>query len=129
MQKVFCCIFLFFVCANVFAQNNASPYSIIGIGDIQQSYFDRTDGMANTGISLSSTRYLYHANPASYAQLDDHFFSMEVAARYKSVNYSGSGVSISSNKSSDISIEKLAFALKLKNWWGVSIGLMPYSTS
>ena len=129
MQKTFSCIFLLFICANTFAQNNASPYSIIGIGDIQQSYFDRTGGMGNTGISLSSSRYLYHANPASYAKLDDHFFSMEVASRYKSVTYAGNGVNLVNNKSTDISFEKLAFAHKLKNWWGISIGLMPYSTS
>jgi len=129
MQKFFCCIFLVCVCVNSFSQNNASPYSIIGIGDIQQSYFDRSGGMGNTGISLSSTRYMFHANPASYAKLDDHYFSMELAARYKSITYSGTGVSITNNKSSDISIEKLAFAHKLKNWWAVSIGLMPYSTS
>lgn len=36
------------------AQNNASPYSIAGIGDIESGYFDRSSGMANTGVSLSS---------------------------------------------------------------------------
>jgi hypothetical protein len=129
MQKIIYSIFLFFTAAYGFAQNTTSPYSIIGIGDIQQSYFDRSSGMANTGISLSSGRYLYHANPASYAKLEDHYFAMEVAARYKDITYAGNGVNINSNRSNDISIEKLAFAHKLKPWWAVSIGIMPYSTS
>lgn len=129
MQKIILGIFLFSITLYSVAQNTTSPYSIIGIGDIQQSYFDRSGGMANTGISQSSGRYLYHANPASYAKLEDHFFSMEVAARYKDITYAGSGVNMNANRSTDISIEKLAFAHKLKPWWGISLGLMPYSTS
>ncbi|MFX8393340.1 hypothetical protein ABTL67_19750, partial [Acinetobacter baumannii] len=59
------------------AQNNNSPYSIVGIGDIEQSYFDRTTGMASTGVALSSNRFVYTANPAANAALDFHYFSIE----------------------------------------------------
>ena len=129
MQKIIVTASFFFGAVNVFAQNTTSPYSIIGIGDIQQSYFDKTSGMGNTGISLSSNRFLYHANPASYGKLDEHYFTMEVALRYKSINYAGNGVSIANNTSNDLSIEKLVVAHKIKKWWGMSLGLMPYSTS
>src|SRR5437867_12687153 len=81
------------------AQNDVSPYSIIGIGDIQQSSFDRSSGMGNTGISLSSSKFMYHANPASYSKLDDHFFSMEVTMRYKDITYSGNTITSVNNRS------------------------------
>ncbi|MBG9374854.1 hypothetical protein I5907_01295 [Panacibacter sp. DH6] len=129
MQKIFI-MALFVLCIkDAGAQNTSSPYSVIGIGDIQQSSFDRSSGMANTGIGLSSGRYLYHANPASYGKLEPHYFTMEVALRYKNVSYSGNGVSAGNNTSDDLSVEKLVIAHKIKDWWGASIGLMPYSTS
>ena len=40
------------------AQNNTSPYSLIGIGDIEKSSFDRTSGMGHAGVALSSNRYI-----------------------------------------------------------------------
>ena len=112
-----------------FAQNDVSPYSIVGIGDIQQSTFDRSSGMGNTGLSLSSSRFMYHANPASYAKLADHYFSMEVTMRYKDITYSGNNITIDNNRSTDFSVEKFAVAIKLRPKWAVSLGLMPFSTS
>src|SRR5205085_7523216 len=60
------------------AQTNTSPYSIVGIGDIDPSYNDHGTGMADASVSLSSPRYIYNANPASLGSLDEHFFSFEV---------------------------------------------------
>ncbi len=113
-----------------YAQNNTSPYSILGIGDLENSYFDRTTGMANTGLAMASNRFLYHANPASYSYLDDKVFNVEVATRFKSVFYSGLPiVSTSSNSSSDLQFKKFVFAIKVKPRWGISLGLLPFSTS
>lgn len=125
---VFIIVALFMLQKSV-AQNDISPYSIIGIGDIQQSTFDRSSGMGNTGLSLSSSRFMYHANPASYAKLADHYFSMEVTMRYKDVTYRGNNITIDNNRSTDFSVEKFAVAIKVLPKWAVSLGLMPFSTS
>jgi hypothetical protein len=66
-----------------FTQNNSSPYSILGIGDIEESYFNRTSGMANTGIAYRNKNYLTHNNPASVSELQEQFFMVEAAARGK----------------------------------------------
>ena len=76
-----CCSAVSGILIEAKAQNNSSPYSIIGIGDIEKSSFDRTSGMGHAGVALSSNRYIYQANPASYAALDQHFFHFEAAAR------------------------------------------------
>ena len=130
MRRIlFCVLGLFFATSASYAQNNTSPYSIVGIGDIERSSFDRTSGMGHAGIALSSNRTFYQANPASYSVLEDHYFYFEVATRYKSVTYSGTPVTdISNNTSTDIQFKKLAFATKLKPRWGISFGLMPFST-
>ena len=111
------------------AQTNASPYSIVGIGDIEQSYADHSAGMADAGVSLSSGRYLYHANPASYAAFDDHYFSFELSGRLKAVSYFGKSVTLANSHSSDFQVARLATAIKIKKFWGASIGLLPYSSS
>lgn len=115
------------------AQNNASPYSIIGIGDIEKSSFDRTSGMGHAGVALSSdatNRFLYHANPASYSGMQDKFFNFEATARYKAVSYSGTPIgNASASQSSDLQFKKLVVAIKIKPRWGAAIGLLPFSTS
>lgn len=117
----------------VSAQNNASPYSIIGIGDIERSNFDRTSSMGHTGIALApdaTNRFMYHANPASYSGLQDKFFNFEITARYKGVSYAGSPISsVSASQSSDLQFKKLVIAIKIKPKWGTAVGLLPFSTA
>jgi hypothetical protein len=121
--------FSLFFCFHVTAQNNNSPYSIIGIGDIEKSNFDRTTGMGSAGIAMSSNRFMYQSNPASYVSLDNQFFYFDITARYKSVNYSGVPiVDPTQATSSDLQFKKIAAAVKLKKRWAISIGLLPYST-
>ncbi len=112
------------------AQNNTSPYSIIGIGDLEKSTFDRTTGMGHAGVALSSSRFMYQANPASYSRLDEHFFYFEFSTRYKTVNYSGAPITDpTQSSSSDIQFKKIALAIKPKPRWAISVGLLPFSTS
>ena len=110
-------------------QNNNSPYSIVGIGDIEHSSFDRTSGMGHSGMALSSNRFLYNANPASYSALDDKFFNFEILARAKFINYSGSPIVAGSDASSDLQMKKFSLAIKIKPKWGISLGILPYSTA
>ena len=113
----------------VFSQNNNSPYSIYGIGDIEQSSFDRTSGMGHSGMALTSNRFLYNSNPASLSGLDDKFFNFEMSGRAKFINYSGDPITNSSSSSSDLQIKKLSLAIKIKPNWGMSIGLLPFSSA
>ena len=122
-------IFFCSLCVFASAQTNTSPYSIVGIGDIEPGYNDRGTGMADASVSLSSNRYAYSDNPASLSALDDHFFSLDLSARFKAVKYSGNYVSISNNTSADLQASRLALAIKVEKWWGASVGLIPYSSS
>ncbi len=118
------------------AQNNNSPYSIIGIGDIENSTFDRTAGMANTGVALWSKRNLIQSNPASYVRLEDDplkirtGFNIEIGMRYNAVSYAGTPITnAADNQSSDLQFKKIAFAIKLKPKWALSMGLLPFSSN
>ncbi len=130
MKKVYLSILFSFVAMAVCqAQNNTSPYSLVGIGDIESSYFDRSTGMANSGVSLSSNRFLYQINPASYSFLDDRFFHIELSSRFKGVGYSGQPINLAYNQSTDLQFKKIAAAIKIKPRWGLSVGLLPFSSS
>ena len=132
MRKIYLIIFLSSIAFTYcHAQNNTSTYSMIGIGDIENSYFDRTTGMANTGVALSSNRVLYNTNPASYAWLNDNVFYFDLAVRYKGVLYSGAPITSNANNSSsgDIQFKKISAAIKIKPKWALSFGLLPFSNS
>lgn len=123
-------LLMLIVTANIHAQNNASPYSIVGIGDIEKSSFDRTTGMGYAGVALSSSKSLYNVNPASYSYLDDYFFHVETSIRYKGVSYAGKPITDGANSSSaGLVSKKIVFAIKLKPKWGFSFGLLPFSTT
>lgn len=111
------------------AQNNNSPYSIIGIGDVEGSFFDRTAGMGGAGTALSSATNLIQANPASYSKLADHYFMAEVSARYQGTTYTGTPINLTNYKSGDLQFKKFAMAIKVKPFWGASVGLAPFSRS
>lgn len=111
------------------AQNNSSPYSVLGIGDIESSSFNKYTGMANAGIALGDDRYINNSNAASLTQLRQHFFTFETSMRLKQVIYSGAGVVAPDNKSTDFAFRRVNLAAKLTKNWGSSLGLMPFSTA
>ena len=119
------------ICAahGAFAQNTSSPYSILGIGDIEESFFNRTSGMANTGIAYRSPNFLISNNPASYSALQEQFFMVEGSARGKFVNYYSNNLNGTTNQSRDFSVSRLALGIKINKWWGSSVGLTPFSTA
>jgi hypothetical protein len=135
MKKIAYYIFFLVLLSNCFftklnAQNNNSPYSIIGIGDLEQSYLDRTSGMGHAGVALSGARAQYMANPASLSMLDEHFFNFEIAVRYRGVNYYGQPIDIvNNNQSSDIQFKRIAMAIKVRPKWAIGFGLSPFSTA
>jgi hypothetical protein len=128
-MKVILVIFLLSASSvKLFAQTNNSPYSILGIGDIEDSYFNRTSGMANTGLAFRSNQYLILNNPASLSGLTNRLFNAEVGIRGTVMNYKGAGVDLNNNQSSDITFKKIIVGTKITKHWGSSGGLVPFST-
>lgn len=134
MKKLSIAVVFCFCLVTLFAQNTSSPYSIIGLGDMEKSYFDRTSGLGHAGVALTSDRYLYTSNPASFAFLDKpsfrNSFYFDVATRYKNVNYAGSAITNSTaNQSNDLQFKRISFAIKPKAKWALSFGLLPLSSA
>lgn len=134
MKKLTILLMTCFCLGKTIAQNTSSPYSVIGLGDIEKSYFDRTAGLGHAGVALFSDRYALAINPASNAFLERpsyrNPFYFDVAARYKNVGYSGTAISSSTeNVSNDLQFKRITFAIKPKAKWALSFGLMPFSSA
>lgn len=113
-----------------FGQNTSSPYSILGLGDIEKSSFDRTSGVGHSGLAWVSDRFINSSNPASYSFLNDKFFNFEVSARYRSINYSGDPLkNASATQSNDLQFKRISGAIKLKPRLGLGFGITPFSTA
>jgi len=101
---------------------------VLGIGDIEDSYFNRTSGLANTGIGYRSNRSLIGNNPASYTALDNQWFIGELGIRGKYISYSGKPVDPANNTSFDITFRRFAVGTKIGKHWGSSAGIVPFSS-
>jgi hypothetical protein len=128
-MKQFSYIFFLLLSNAAFSQNNNSPFSLIGIGDIDNNGYNRTSGLASTGQAYRSERYLISNNPASLTALQKQFLHYELSGRGQFVTYTGDPLNGLSSKSKDFAMKHLTIGTKVASWWGTSIGLKPFSSS
>jgi hypothetical protein len=129
MRKIFVLTGLFVVLmSTVNAQNLSSPYSVYGIGEIQELQPDRSSGMANTSMSLISTPgFLLNKNPASLIGLERSLGQVDLGIVGKTVTFKGNVINGDNNKAKDVTIKRVSLSAKLNNHWASSIGFKPFS--
>lgn len=107
------------------AQNlSKSPYSALGIGDMQFGGSAFMSGMGQIGQGISLPNSLNNQNPASYSALQ--LTTWDAAATGSMANISTATASGSFNTAS-MAYMALGVPLSQKLNWGLSFGLMPYS--
>ncbi|HSC36569.1 MAG TPA: hypothetical protein VLD19_01810 [Chitinophagaceae bacterium] len=115
--------------AGAYSQNSNSPYSVVGIGDIENNFYNRTSGLANTGVAYRNDRYMINNNPAAYTALQPQFFAIELSGRAQFISYFGTPVNVLKNSSKDLAIKRLAVGTKINKRWASGVGLAPFSTA
>jgi hypothetical protein len=124
----FLTIFFLVAAAKTQAQDYNAPYSIYGVGDLEQRFYDRSIGMANSSVSLlSSPHYQFLKNPASLSGLERSNIYVNLALTGRTITYAGTPIGESNNKSRDMSIKSFSVATKVNSFWASSIGFMPFS--
>lgn len=123
----FCLIFCQARPIESISQNMNSPYSVYGIGDIDFRAYNRTSGMASTGLALNSSFYLIDNNPAAIAGLSRSFLLINISGAGKSVQYSGTPINADNSSNKDFWIKKLGLAIKLNKVWASAIGISQFS--
>ena len=125
-------VFIYLVVAGVvpmfaFCQNMNSPYSIYGIGDIDNGMYNRTSGMAGTGMAIKSYNDLINNNPASISGLPRSFYMLQVSGVGKTVQYTGDGTDPANRNNKDFWIKGITLAVKVNKFWASSVGLKQFS--
>jgi len=112
--------------------NGNSPYSQLGLGDIQQQGTLRNIGMAGVGVSLSTYEYINNLNPALLCA--NKYMNFDSAAtNYTMLDAAGqftlSKISTTNGMAVDGSVYEayLNLALPVSSKWVTNVGLQPYS--
>ncbi len=116
---------LLLITISIKAQNGtSSPYSIYGIGVIDNNANAQLSAMGFSGIAVLSGEEVNTLNPASLVGIDSTKFKFNL-------QFSGSlntlETSSRSQSNFDSNIELITIAFKVHKRWGMSFKLLPYS--
>lgn len=112
--------------AQLKAQNNtSSPYSVFGFGMMETAAHAHNTAMGNSGVALPSEKYLNTLNPASLSNLDSLSFYFNFQAQGTSNKFIMSG---KEQTNFDSNFDILSMGFRITPWWGMSVGLYPFSS-
>lgn len=102
-----------------------SPYSTVGLGEVNNSEHPTSFGMGNTAITLADSTMLNFLNPASYSTLGDGqpLFSLGLNARISTFTQTNASQDFTS-----ASVNHFALGFTLKQRYGLAFGLRPFSS-
>lgn len=112
----------------VIAQNITSPYSILGIGDIESKDFGKFFGMSSTSLAIRSASFINLNNPASLSALDPNMLNIDMNSRWRSSSFQYPAGDSFTSSYNDAAIRRLSLTFRPGQSWGLSFGIKPYST-
>lgn len=125
LRITFIAVFWIFSAIWVTGQNTVSPYSIFGLGELQNRGFSKIQSMGGAGIAFRSGNSLNNVNPASYSGLDSLRIITEFGIQGKlydldSKNQTQSGFTGNLNY--------IAMGFRYNEFMGGSFGIVPFSS-
>lgn len=110
------------------AQQMNDPYSVYGLGTVDERAPYVNSGMGYTGLALKSSIFHYGTNAASLAGLDRKYFTVDLLGSGRFAQYAGTGVSSTNANNRDFSLKGLNLATRVNRYWASGIGFRPYSS-
>jgi hypothetical protein len=117
-------IILFFLSANIYAQNYWYPYSIYGLGEPLEQNFVGNVGMGGLSMGWNDNYSYTPLNPASYSWLQKTSFNVSMNTQFKTLTQGD--VSEDFNNSS-FGYFSLGFPVGKNKKFGAAFGLSPVS--
>lgn len=111
------------------SQSVSSPYSIGGLGDIENRNIGRSAGMASVSAAMRYNLNINPLNPASLTAIPTHLFLFEIGAKGRSSRFLQPGIDTTSSASTDFAVKRLSLAFKATKGMSFSIGLQPFSNT
>lgn len=112
----------------VMAQSITSPYSILGVGDIESKDFGKFFGMSSTSLAMRSASFINLNNPASLTTLDPNMLNIDMNSRWRSSSFQYPAGDSFTSSYNDAAIRRLSLTFRPSLSWGFSFGIKPYST-
>ncbi len=115
------------VVGTVFSQSEgltSSPYSLYGLGVVNQTGIGRTNGMGYSGIALREEGEINNLNAASFALMPENSFIYDVGLKGQYNTYSNR--SDQENRTT-LNFSNLAMAFRIFEGLGAGIAMVPYS--
>jgi hypothetical protein len=127
-SKRFLLLLLLFSGTAAQAQNVSSPYSILGIGDVDTKDFGRYFATGNASIARRDYASYNFSNPASLTSLPFKTMNFDIALRGRSSTFRSNDFDSTTMPSNDFIIKRVTGAFKVSDKAGFAIGLKPYSS-
>lgn len=118
------CIVTYFILSHtLFGQSDfSSPYSLFGLGQENATFFGGYSALGNTGIASKNLFSINKSNPASLTSIASNTFLYEFGT---SGTFSNKKTSSSSQNNIDVNFSHLAMAFEIKDYWKMSLGIVP----
>ena len=110
------------------AQNVTSPYSILGVGDIDTRTFDRYAVSGSTGISRRNATSYNFSNPASLTGLSPKVMNFDITGSGRFSTFKSPVEDTLSAISKDFVIKQVSMAFRNSAKTAFAFGLRPYSS-
>lgn len=102
----------------------SSPYSLCGLGVVNQTSIGKSNGMGYTGIGLRTDTEINNLNPSNFALIPQNSFFYDIGVVGELNSYSNS----SDNESkTTLNFSNLAFAFRIADRLGAGVSLVPYT--
>jgi len=102
----------------------SSPYSLYGLGVINQTSIGKFNSLGYSGIGIKSSYALNNLNPSNYALIPQNSFLYDIGVTGEFNNYSNSSTS---EGKTNVNFSNLAFGFRIAENLGAGITLIPYS--
>lgn len=110
------------------AQNVTSPYSNLGIGDIDNKDFSRYAASGSAALARRNEVSYNFFNPASLTSLGEKVVNLEFMMRGRSSVFRMSTTDTSTAASKDLTIKRISLSFRPSPRTGFAFGLRPYSS-
>ncbi|MEP2279271.1 MAG: hypothetical protein ABJI11_07550, partial [Maribacter sp.] len=126
-QIIFITITALFAIQQTSAQSEAltsSPYSLYGLGVINQTSIGKFNSLGYSGIGIKSPYELNNLNPANYSLIPQNSFLYDIGVTGEFNSYSNTS---SAEEKSNVNFSNLAFGFRIMENLGAGITMVPYS--
>lgn len=102
----------------------SSPYSLYGLGTINQTSIGISNGLGHSGIGLKQETGINNLNPANFALAPKNSFFYDIGIKGELNHYDNRG---DGESKTTLNFSNLAFAFRITEGLGAGVTMIPYS--